>query len=191
MVESMTGFGRSEARSDGTFAEVEVRSVNNRFCDVSVRLPRHLGEFEYEVQQIVKKVVGRGKVNVHIRIEQRSDGSTDLQVDEQLVSSYKGLLDQLRSAAKIDEEVRLEHVLTFSDVFIRTDGEGEAQRSWNIALEALNSALKSFKEMRLAEGAVLADDMNAWLEEMSEKLTEIERRAPERVAESAQKLLTR
>ena len=79
MVESMTGFGRGDAHADGVSVEVEIRSVNNRFCDVSVRLPRHLSEFEYEVQQVVKKKVGRGKINVHIRVEQHTDGTTSLQ----------------------------------------------------------------------------------------------------------------
>ena len=101
MVESMTGFGRGETLAEGISAEVEIRSVNNRFCDVSVRLPRHLGEFEYEIQQIVKKTVGRGKINVHVRVEHETDGTTDLKVDSRLAESYRDLLNDLRDAAKI------------------------------------------------------------------------------------------
>ena len=191
MVESMTGFGRGESRADGIAAEVEIRSVNNRFCDVSVRLPRHLSEFEYEVQQIVKKTVGRGKINVHVRVDQESDGTTDLVVDELLVSSYKSLLDKLRTAAQIDEEVRLQHVLTFSDVFIRNDDDDRARRSWEVAKQALENALKSFRDMRLAEGAALAGDLNGRLDDMESTAAEVVERAPERVTEAADKLRRR
>lgn len=191
MVESMTGFGKGEARAEGISAEVEIRSVNNRFCDVSVRLPRNLSEFEYEIQQAVKKVVGRGKINVHLRLEQVSDGLTELEVDRKLVASYKALLEDLREAAGIDEEVRLEHVLTFSDVFIKNDDDSEVQRFWSVARQALESALVSFREMRLAEGAALAEDLKARLDEMSGTVREIEARAPARVDEAAEKLRTR
>ena len=191
MVESMTGFGKGEAVADNISAEVEVRSVNNRFCDVSVRLPRHLAEFEYEVQQVVKKTVGRGKVNVHIRVERESDGTTDLQVDENLVSSYSSLLERLRLAAGVQESIRLEHVLTFSDIFVKNDDEKQTQRTWSIVSDALNAALKSFRQMRLSEGAALAEDLNQRLAAMSKAVDEIEVRAPERVTEAAEKLKTR
>jgi uncharacterized protein (TIGR00255 family) len=191
MVESMTGFGKGEAHAEGISAEVEIRSVNNRFCDVSVRLPRHLSEFEYEIQQVVKKVVGRGKVNVHVRIDRVSDGVTDLHVDRTLVGSYKELLEQLRQSAGITEEIRLEHVLTFSDVFVKNESDSEMLRSWNVAKDALDSALVSFREMRLAEGRALADDLNARLDEMKDTVQEIEVRAPARVEEAADKLRVR
>lgn len=191
MVESMTGFGRGEILSDGISAEVEVRSVNNRFCEVSVRLPRHLAEFEYEIQQVVKKAVGRGKVNVHVRVEHESDGTTNLRVDRQLAESYKALLSDLRDAAQIDEDVRLEHVLTFSDVFVPNDEENETQRTWKVAREALDTALVTFRKMRLAEGAALAVDLNSRLDGMTATLTEIEARAPSRVTEAAEKLRSR
>lgn len=191
MVESMTGFGRGNAHADGVSVEVEIRSVNNRFCDVSVRLPRHLSEFEYEVQQAVKKVVGRGKVNVHVRIDQHSDGTTDLEVDERLVASYRQLLEQLRSAAQIDEPVKIEHLLTFSDVFVRADDENELQRTWKVTRQALDAALLSFRKMRLNEGRVLADDLSKRLGKMTATLDEIEERAPARVAEAAAKLRAR
>ncbi len=191
MVESMTGFGRGEILSDGVSAEVEVRSVNNRFCEVSVRLPRHLAEFEYEIQQVVKNAVGRGKVNVHVRVEHESDGTTNLKVDRRLAKSYKALLSDLRDAAQIDEDVRLEHVLTFSDVFVPDDEENETQRSWKVAREALDTALATFRKMRLAEGATLAVDLNNRLDGMAATLIEIEARAPSRVTEAAEKLRSR
>jgi uncharacterized protein (TIGR00255 family) len=191
MVESMTGFGRGEVRSEDILVEVEVRSVNNRFCDVSVRLPRHLGEFEYDVQQIVKKAVGRGKINVNVRVEHESDGTTDLKVDKQLAASYRALLDELREAARIDEAVKLEHLLTFSDVFVRNEDDNQSQRTWAVVREALTLGLKAFREMRLAEGAALATDLNERLDKMAEALVEVAARAPARVDESVQKLRSR
>jgi uncharacterized protein (TIGR00255 family) len=158
---------------------------------VSVRLPRHLGEFEYEIQQVVKKAVGRGKVNVHVRVEHDSDGTTDLKVDKQLAKSYKVLLSDLRDAAQIDEDVRLEHVLTFTDVFVRNDEENQAQKTWNVVRDALDAALDTFRKMRQEEGAALAADLNNRLEGMVVTLGEIEARAPSRVTEAAEKLQSR
>lgn len=192
MVESMTGFGRGDSRQDGISADVEIRSVNNRFCDVSVRLPRFMGDFEYEVQQIVKREVGRGKINVHIRIEQQSQTSPILHVDTELVATYRELLNQLREAAEIKEDVKLEHVLTFSDVFARPDeDDDESSRAWAVAKTALAAALKAFKTMRRREGTALAADLESRLDMMTSTLAEVAERAPSRVIEAADKLRAR
>lgn len=191
MVESMTGFGRGEASATGTSAEVEVRSVNNRFCDVSVRLPRYLATFEYEVQQMVRQSVGRGKVNVHVRIESDAASGSQLRIDPDAAKSYKNLLDQLRQTADLEGGVQLEHLLQFSDVFIVENEDEEENETWAIVQKALNLALDEFRSMRLREGEALADDLKHRLDLMENALEEIEARAPERIQEATERLRTR
>jgi uncharacterized protein (TIGR00255 family) len=187
----MTGFGRGEAANENASAEVEIRSVNNRFCDVSVRLPRYLGAYEYEIQQIVRQSVGRGKINVHVRVEQKATSQSRIQIDTESAKAHRAMLDELRETTGVNEDVRLEHVLSFSDIFTQNDEDDNVQGSWAAAQQALTAALKEFSDMRLGEGKVLADDLKDRLGLMSQALSEIEARAPERVEEAIERLRTR
>jgi uncharacterized protein (TIGR00255 family) len=191
MVESMTGFGRGEATDDTVSAEVEVRSVNNRFCDVSVRLPKHLSTYEYEVQQIVRQKVGRGKVNVHVRVENDEATGTRLRIDDAAARSYRRLLEELRETTGVNSDVRLEHLLQFSEIFVAENDDDDSDESWAVVQEALDRALQDFRDMRLREGTALADDLKQRLDLMSNALTEIEERAPTRIEEASERLKTR
>ncbi|HEY5564821.1 MAG TPA: YicC/YloC family endoribonuclease [Rhodothermia bacterium] len=191
MVESMTGFGRGEAVHDGLFAEVEVRSVNNRFCEVSVRLPRHLATYEYEIQQIVRQTVGRGKVNVHVRVDNEESAGSGLRLEPELAKSYQKLLEDLRETTGIDGDILLEHLLHFTDLFVQDNEDEDESSSWKVVQEALTLALEDFRSMRQREGESLADDLRQRLELMSGALGDIEKRAPERIEEAAVRLKAR
>lgn len=191
MVESMTGFGRGETEQNGVSAEVEVRSVNNRFCDVSVRLPRHLGAYEYEIQQIVRQSVGRGKVNVHVRLENGPTSAPPLQIDAAAAKTYRGLLEELRETTGVTGEIKLEHLLSFNDIFVQNDEDDDVDGNWTVVQKALELALEEFRSMRLREGQALAEDLKQRLDIMSNALAEIEARAPERIEEATKRLKSR
>jgi uncharacterized protein (TIGR00255 family) len=154
-------------------------------------LPRYLGAYEYEVQQLVKKSVGRGKVNVYVRIDRESAPKGQLKVDPDAAQAYMQTLEELRQTAGITEEVKLEHLLSFSDVFAQPDDEDDVSLGWSVAAEALDIALKDFRSMRLREGEALADDLRQRLKLMSEAVEQIEERAPERVEEAIVRVKSR
>ena len=186
MIESMTGFGRGTAQADGIEATVEIRSVNSRFCEVNARLPRQLSAWEAALQNQVKNALSRGRINVQVQLEERTDEELPIQVDPQIARAYAQLLEQLREAAGIDGAVRLEHLLNFSDIFTTPEeSETEAEEAWHVVEAALEEALVGLRTMRREEGQALQADLEHRLDriehERLEELLEDQRLHPERL----------
>ena len=192
MISSMTGFGRGEFSTDGFTATVEFRSVNSRFCEVSVRLPRTIAERESEIQRLVKGVFSRGRINVQIQIELPSDISSEQQINREAAAAYRGLLEELRDAAGLKEPIQLEHILRFPDVFHTVEnGGGEADEIWNAVLKALDEGSRKMLEMRRREGEALEKELQDRLTEIETNLLIVEEQAPERLPSARERLRDR
>ena len=192
MIASMTGFGRGTAQVGGTTATVEMRSVNNRFLDVSVRLPYRLAEREAEVQALAKQAFERGKINIHLQIEQEADAELPIRVNEEAARAYGALLEDLRQAAGIREPVRVEDVLRYSDVFTTEEETPETnEEAWDAVRAALEEAIDGLRDMRLEEGQALFEDLTQRLDALEAALAQVEVRAPLRVEEVRQRLRER
>ncbi len=190
---SMTGFGRGTATTPtGRAVSAEVKTVNGRFLDVKVRTPRALGAFEASAERLVRTHLARGTASVHLSLDESSDGET--RVDQSAARRHVVLLRELAAAAGIDEPVRLDHLLRFSDVFT-TDAPARADDADDAldaaASAALTAALDDLVAMRAREGAVLADDLTARLDRLAEMTAEAETMAPQRVVEARQRLTDR
>ena len=190
MISSMTGFGRAAAQADAAEATVELRSVNNRFCDVSVRLPRSLAEREADVQARVKAAFARGRIAVQVQLERQAGEALPVRVDEDAARAYARLLGRLGQAAGIDEPVRLEHLLRFGDVFTTPDEDADAadEAAWQAVEQALDGAIRALRAMRRQEGEALRADLHARADALEAALVRVEARAPERVEAARQKL---
>ncbi|MGI9174988.1 MAG: YicC/YloC family endoribonuclease [Rhodothermales bacterium] len=188
----MTGFGRASLQHQGAEATVEMRSVNNRYCDVSVRLPRALAEREADVQAHVKAAFARGRITVQVQLEQSTDAALSIRVDEEAARAYARLLEHLREAAGFEEPVRLEHLLRFSDVFTTPDDDeketGADETAWEAVQAALDEATEALRAMRRQEGEALQADLLARADAIKAALQHVEARAPDRVTEARQKL---
>jgi uncharacterized protein (TIGR00255 family) len=180
MIYSMTGFGRGTASAEGADVTVELRSLNSRYCEVTVRAPRSLAERETEMQNRVKDVLDRGKVNVSVQV-QRTAGTAPVRVDAAAAAAYGRLLDELRTAAGVDEPVSLEHVLKFPDVLVAADEVEDAEAVWAATQDALAEALDAINAMRRQEGEALAADLRARLDAIETELDAVETAAPARV----------
>lgn len=192
MISSMTGFGRGEFSTDGFTATVEFRSVNSRFCEVSVRLPRTIAERESEIQRLVKGVFSRGRINVQIQIELPSDISSEQQINREAAAAYRGLLEELRDAAGLKEPIQLEHILRFPDVFHTVEnGGGEADEIWNAVSKALDEGSRKMLEMRRREGEALEKELQDRLTEIETNLLIVEEQAPERLPSARERLRDR
>ena len=192
MVRSMTGFGRGEAASAGFQATVEARSVNNRFCEVRLRLPRTLGAFENEAQSLVKSRMARGKIDVSVQVQQTDGAELGLSVNGSVARGYTQLLTELLRETQIDDKIRLTHLLGFSDIFDKeADEETTAEDAWKVVKEALALALDSLDKMRVQEGNALRTDLQARLDGLKVELVSVEERAPERIAENRERLVQR
>ncbi len=192
MIESMTGFGRGTAEEGGITATVEMRSINSRFCEISTRLPRILSDYEAVLQTMLKQAFTRGRITVQVQISEASDELLPIRVDESAARAYTQLLEKLRAAAGIKDSVKLEHLLTFSDIFTTADdGNPVAETAWEATRKAVEIAAEALHLMRRQEGEALRQDLQARIDAIAARLAEVEKRAPERINEARQRLYSR
>ncbi|HYM19720.1 MAG TPA: YicC/YloC family endoribonuclease [Candidatus Kapabacteria bacterium] len=180
MLISMTGFGRGEAVStkegSGVTATAEIRSVNSRFLETSMRLPRTLSEREFEVRELLRKGLGRGKINLNVIISGGDEGANiPLSVNETAAKGYFDLLDKLRTIASITAEITVRDITAFSDVFISDGASGErTAEEWELVQQAIIKAIESLTVMRKQEGAELEKDFRNRIAILDTIVTEVE-----------------
>lgn len=160
MIISMTGFGRGEASENGITATVEVKSLNSRYLDISIRLPQRLQDKELEVKELVQKNINRGKLNISVYITEAEAGEPTIKIDEKKVKGYAKILNDLKEAAGINEPVSIRDFTQFSDVFVnQEEDEKVIERKWELVEHALSQALESLLKMRTQEGSQLKNDL--------------------------------
>src|SRR6476646_6159045 len=146
MLISMTGFGRGEAIEDSgsgatTTVTVEVRSVNSRFIEISVRLPRTLSERELEVRELVRKSLERGKISVSITVDRQGSEIMPLTINENAAKAYFNLLDKLRTLTGVTAEIQLRDLTSFGEIFQAEDSTNNAaKQEWELVQQALKQA---------------------------------------------------
>ena len=191
MIESMTGYGNGEAKGNGITFSVELRSVNNRFLEISSRAPRSISQRENEIRDLVRTKIARGKVTVSVSKEDDSSGALAMSVDEGKAKAIYSLLNKLRKTVKSKEAVKLEHLLHFSEIFESKEKDDDSEAEWKLFAKALSKAVDALKTMRLKEGSELAKDMRSRVEQINERLNTIEEIAKQRVPEERIKLQER
>lgn len=188
MVCSMTGFGRGTAEVDGISATVELRSVNKRFFETSIRMPGALAARETDVQRRLKRSFERGRISAQAQVEGADEEMLPIEVDPEAAHAYKRLLEDLRTHARLDDQVSLQHMLQFSEVFTSVDRETSTEASWPAVREALEEAIADLQTMRAEEGQALLAELEAHLATLETELRSAETRAPIRVDEARAKL---
>ena len=181
MLLSMTGFGAGQTNRDGIRLSVEIRSVNGRFCDVTVRAPRWMSEIESKVKERVQREVTRGTVTVMIDWKEESESARRLSVDLELARAYRDRLLELQDLLGIEGTVDLGLLTRFPDIFRSEPPSYDMKFAWTLVAEACGEALSRHREMRQAEGAAIQSDFRERLRNLEELLREVERLAPMRV----------
>ena len=190
MIESMTGYGSGESSQKGVSFTVELRSVNNRFLEISSRVPRSLQQRENEIRDIIRTKIARGKVTLNAAKDEETDNVVAISVDKERTKSIHSILNQLRKAAKIKEPVKLEHLLHFSEIFT-TKEAGEDETEWTVFRKALTAAVDNLKTMRMKEGAELSRDMKERVEKINTTLNTVESLSRQRIPDERKKLRER
>ncbi len=181
MLISMTGFGRGEATRSlegGATITVtaELRSVNSRFIEIAVRLPRTLSERELECRELLRKRLERGKISLNISLDRQGTEDIPLHVNGQMAKAYFHLLDELRTATGLTAEIQLRDLTAFGDIFTAEDRTSEAAAAeWELTQQALHTAIEQLNTMRRSEGGELERDVRARIATMDERTNEIER----------------
>lgn len=192
MIRSMTGFGRSETSLDGAQFSIEIRSLNSRFLDISIRLPIELQAFEAMARESIQRRLNRGKVSLTVSGEQESDRHHPLQIDREQLAHCLSLLESIRSQAGITDPVRLSDVMRFEQIFRPVHpSRSELQRHWEHISQAIDHALQEVDAMRAREGGELANAMAGQVRQIEELVDKIVGLSEGRLSEARRKLRER
>jgi uncharacterized protein (TIGR00255 family) len=177
----MTAYGRGEVETPKLKYVVELRSVNHRFLELSLNLPRRLWALEDRFRKLIKSRVARGRVDMQLSWETLEEKSLALRLDKTLVADVREVLEQLRLAGSTPESLKLEHFLHFSDLIVakeQVNQDLEMEETWETVSQAVNQALDLLEEMRAAEGAALAADLAGHLADIRREVSLIVAQAP-------------
>lgn len=191
MVKSMTGFGRSEHTDEKRVVTVEIKSVNHRYCDVSVRMPRRYSFAEEKIKSTVKQVIRRGKVEVSITVENTAADDVNIKLNTEIAKKYAESLNELKSVLGLDDPIRLEYIASMPDVLKAVPDVENEEEITSVLCAAAADAVKLHDEMRKIEGAKLSEDILMRGGIIAGLVKEIEERSPKTVAEYAEKLKAR
>lgn len=191
LVKSMTGYGRFEGVFGNKRVMAEIRSVNHRYAEYNIRIPRYYGFLEEKVRGVVSDCISRGKVDVTIIMESYGDTDKQVVLNEPLAENYIESLRYLREKLKLADDISVSTVAHFSDIFLVERKEEDAEEIWQAVLAALRPALEQFMAMRKREGARLYEDLKSRSKVLLEMVKAIEQRSPECVFEYRQKLEAR
>ena len=187
----MTAYGRGETIGDGYRFTVELRTLNHRFCDIRVKLPRRYSEFEEEVKKRLSAQFSRGRIEVSILCDETLDKVQHLSVDTDLAKTYNRLLLDLQEELELEGTLRLEALLGFRDIFVFKEDEETRKQAWQILEMALDQAVTNCLQMRAEEGAAIQSDLGARLQRLHDLTGEVEERAPLVVQEVRDRLQKR
>ncbi len=157
MSRSMTGYGRAEKTDASRQYVVEVKAVNSRFCEVKTHCPREFLQWDQEIAKTVRRRFHRGRFDVYVQILQEPGQEPSLNLDKIAAKHYYKLCQTLKERLNITEEIRLEHLFQFKDIFVQAKTNQE--ELWHHVRGVLESALSRLEEMSRAEGAILLEDI--------------------------------
>ncbi|MBI4397939.1 MAG: YicC family protein [Candidatus Omnitrophica bacterium] len=174
MIRSMTGYGDARSgRRAGTYS-VEIRSVNQRFFDLQVRLPSELACLESEVKKLLQTEIVRGKVTAFIGIEGMADSAEELSLDFERARFYISLLKQVEQKLKIKNDISAREILSFSNVLKIKEKTADTRKIWTAMKPVLEQALRAFVHSREKEGKIILDDLEGRLKTIVKRVREIE-----------------
>ena len=188
MIKSMTGFGRCEVQKDSRKFTVELKSVNHRYLDVNIRMPKKLNFFETAIRTLLKSYANRGKVDIFITYEDLSQAQVSVKYNAALAAEYLKYLKQMEEEFGLENDVRVSTLSRYPEVFTMEEQSEDEEELWNGLKEALEGAFGQFVETRKTEGENLKEDILSKLDLLSEQIGYIEERSPQIVAEYLAKL---
>ncbi len=188
MIKSMTGFGRYEAVQKDRKFTVEMKSVNHRYLDVNIKLPRKLNFFESSIRSELKKYISRGKVDIFITYEDFSGGDSGVRYNRELAAEYLQYLRQMAQEFGLEDDVRVSTLSRYPDIFSMEETDGDGEELWRGLQCAVDGAAEMFVQTRITEGEHLKKDLTEKLEGMLKLVGFLEQRAPRIISEYRQNL---
>ena len=189
MIRSMTGFGHGEVSNDkNQKVTVEMKSVNHRYCDISLKLPKKLAMFEANIRNIMKEYASRGKIDIYVSYEDLSETAVSLHYNQAMAAEYMQVFKKMQEDFNIETKITAEALAKYPEVVTIEEVQQDEEVWWELLEAALRQAAEKFVETRTIEGANLKKDLLGKLDQMAADVAFIERRSPQIIAEYRAKL---
>ncbi len=186
MIISMTGFGRAEGEFQKKHYSVELKSLNNRYCEISVKLPKYLMSKELELKELIRTKISRGKIYLNINTDKEL--STGDSINTEVVKSYYNSIKTIRKAIGSKEKIKLEHILSFSDAFSNDEIGETGEEEYNFIKELINKALGDLIKMKENEGNFLYEDIKKRIGTLEEEAAMILEYGKNRVSKERERI---
>ncbi|MBR4138635.1 MAG: YicC family protein [Lachnospiraceae bacterium] len=188
MVKSMTGFGRCEVSEGTRKMTVEMKSVNHRYLDVNMKMPKKLNFFDASIRSLLKTYIQRGKVDLFISFEDTAETNFSLKYNQELAGEYLKYLQQMADQFGLENDIRVSTLSRYPEVLSMEEVQVDEEELWNLLEKALKGACEQFVETRIKEGENLKKDLLDKLDEMLENVAYISERSPQIIGEYRKKL---
>ncbi len=177
----MTGFGRAEGATSLGKVIVESRSVNHRYCDINIKLPKRLSLFENRIKELLRSQVSRGRVDVSVRLDGVGEEKIQLSVDLDLAEQYYRALQDLKEKLQLKDDITLALLAGAKDLIMAKEESGDIEPYWQEVLPILNQSFKNMDDMKRSEGESLAKDLRQRLERIARQLQVVKQQFPSRL----------
>lgn len=179
MIKSMTGFGRCEVADEKRKFTVELKSVNHRYLDVNIKMPKKLNFFESAIRNLLKEYIERGKVDVYITYEDYTEDNYSLRYNAALAGEYLGYLNAMAEEFHLENDICVSTLSRYPDVFVMEEQDIDEKELWSGLEKALRGACEQFVDSRVKEGEALKTDLLDKLDAMLSDVDFIEERSPQ------------
>lgn len=188
MIKSMTGFGRCEIAEADRKITVEMKSVNHRYLDVTIKMPKKLNFFEAAIRTELKNYMQRGKVDLFITYEDFTESNVCVKYNKELAAEYMQYFDRMAEDFSLDNDIRVSTLARFPEILTMEEQTVDEEQLWKLLDKVLKGAAENFVETRIREGENLRNDLIAKLEGMLAHVDFITERSPEIIEEYKEKL---
>lgn len=191
MVRSMTGYGKGIAENSDARVTIEMKSVNHRYLDLNIKLPKKLNFLESTVRNKISESIFRGKVDVYITLNEHSDACYQVSINDAIALKYYESISSMAEKLGIDNDMKASSISRLPDVIELEEMDADEDSLKELVLKALDDCIKQFIEARIAEGNRLESDLIAKMDEMLVLVDKLEQRSPQIIEEYRTKLLTK
>ena len=188
MIKSMTGFGRCEFTDEKRKFTVELKSVNHRYLDINIKMPKKLNFFESSIRALLKEYIERGKVDVYITYEDYTEDNYALKYNAALAAQYLDYLNRMAEEFGLENDIRVSNLSRYPDVLVMEEQDVDEQELWDGLERALRGACEQFVASRIKEGENLKIDLIDKLDHMISYVDFIEKRSPQIMEEYHRRL---
>jgi uncharacterized protein (TIGR00255 family) len=188
MIKSMTGFGRSEIVKGNRKISVEIKSVNHRYLEAGIKMPKKLNVFEIRMRDLLKKYATRGKIDIFINYEDDSESQVNLKFNQNIADEYMAIFNNMSEKYNLKNDMTVGGLARFPEVITMDEVQEDEEELWHFIEEAMKAALEQFVKTRILEGENLKKDLLGKLDHMEELVAFVEKRSPEIMKEYRSKL---